>query len=103
MPPLVADLTARKQQLTGAASSQQSAASTVSQLIPWRGCVRVKRLSKKDMRTVEREYKRRRLDWEEAKKKKMTDFHKNVLNHRDLFLRFHKAKRSGTLIDTDFD
>lgn len=48
------------------------------------------------IRGVDKDLRRKKMEIEERRKRKQGDFLKCVLNHRDLFLKFHKNKRNGT-------
>jgi hypothetical protein len=56
---------------------------------------RVKKFAKRDSKNWEKDERRRRLEIEEKKKRRITDFHKQILDHREAFLRYHKQKRAG--------
>jgi hypothetical protein len=64
-------------------------------LISFKKFVRTKRQPKKDVRTWEKEDKRRRYEFEDKKKRRTNDYLKAILIHRDDFLRFHKGRKAG--------
>ena len=46
------------------------------------------------IRNLEKETRRKRLDFEDMLKRRQVDYMKAVLNHRDLFIKYHKLKRN---------
>lgn len=45
-------------------------------------------------RNLEKENRRKRLDFEDMKKRRQADYMKAVLNHRDLFVKYHRLKHN---------
>lgn len=64
-------------------------------LIPPSTCYRIRKQSKREIKNWEKEDKKRRIEGEEKKKRKVSDYHKALLEHRDAFFKFHKGARSG--------
>ncbi len=67
----------------------------LSELLPFRNYYRTKKQSRREMKAVEKEEKRRRFEIDERRRKKNAEYLKAVMLHRDDFFRFHKNKRSG--------
>jgi hypothetical protein len=69
----------------------------LSDMIPASSCYRIRKQSKREIKAWEKEDKRKRSEIEERKKRKVNDYHKTLMDHRDSFLKFHKGVRSGTV------
>jgi hypothetical protein len=64
-------------------------------LIPAASCYRIRKQSKREIKAWEKEDKKKRVEIEEKKKRKVSDYHKALMEHRDAFQKFHKGVRSG--------
>lgn len=71
--------------------------SYVSELLPRKNFHRTKRYAKKDVRLLEREEKRKKQEIDDKRKKKMNEYIRVVMAHREEFLRFHKTKRQDCI------
>jgi hypothetical protein len=98
-----------KQQLTGnpsATPAQLNAAvvhppvalgptNYVTELLAHRSFYRNRKQQRRDVKAWEKEDRRRRLELEDRRKKKATEYHKALLAHREDFFRFHKSRKFG--------
>jgi ATP-dependent helicase STH1/SNF2 len=73
-------------------NNNSNGSSSSVQPIAWRSLVRTKPV-RRDMRSYDREEKRKRGELEDKRRKRVADFHKTLFLHREEFLRFHKYKR----------
>ena len=69
-------------------------ANVVSQLLLRKNYTRTKRQPKRDLKIFERDEKKRRTDLQKLRTMREQEYLKELLAHREDFLRFHKAKRS---------
>lgn len=69
-------------------------ANYLSDLVPSSTCYRVRKQSKREIKSWEKDDKRKRSDTEERRKRKVTDYHKTLMEHREAFQKFHKNCRS---------
>lgn len=67
----------------------------LSELLPYRNFYRTKKHGKREVKAWEKDERRRRLELEDRRRRRMNEFHKMLVAHRDEFIRFHKGKRSG--------
>lgn len=66
-------------------------------LIPSSSCYRVRKQSKREIKIYEKEDKKKRIEIDEKRKKKISDYHKALMDHRDAFQKFHKNCRNGKI------
>ena len=64
-------------------------------LMPYKQYVRTKKQSLRDMKSFEKQDRKKKNEVDDKKKRRVNDFHKQLMIHRDDFLRFHKGKKSG--------
>ncbi|KAJ1441487.1 SNF2 family N-terminal domain-containing protein [Ochromonadaceae sp. CCMP2298] len=65
----------------------------LAELLPYRNFYRTKKQMRKDVKAWEREERRRRLEVEDRRKRRSTEYHKTLMAHKDEFFRFHKNKK----------
>ena len=66
-----------------------------SDLTPSASCYRVRKQSKREIKSWEKDDKKKRAETDDKRKKKLTDYHKALMEHRDAFQKFHKNCRLG--------
>lgn len=59
-----------------------------------RAHLRVRKPFRRDSKNWEKDERRRRLEGEERRRRRLNDYHKALMDHREAFARFHKQKRS---------
>ena len=69
-------------------------ASVVSQLLLRKSYTRTRRQQKRDLKLFERDEKKRRTDLQKLRTMREQEYLKELLAHREDFLRFHKTKRA---------
>lgn len=58
--------------------------------------IRTRRQSKREIKLIEREIKKKFIEKADSQRKNHAVFLKNVMSHREEFVRFHKNKRSDS-------
>ena len=64
-------------------------------LLPYKQHARTKKQYTRDVKTFEKNDRRKKNEAEDRKRRKTHEFHKLLMSQRDDFLRFHKSRRSG--------
>ena len=64
-------------------------------IVPASSCFRIRKQSKREIKAWEKDDKKKRVEIEEKKKRKVNDYHKALMEHRDAFQKFHKGVRTG--------
>lgn len=68
-------------------------------MVPYYLFARTKKQSVRDVKAFEKSDRKRKGESDDKKKRRMNEFHKVLIGHRDDLLRFHKARKAGGRLD----
>lgn len=71
------------------------ASNQLSELSNYSSFLRIRKQSKREIKAWDRDEKKKRLDYEDRKKKKNAEFLKVVMEHRESFFKAHKSAKAG--------
>ena len=83
---------------TPTTTTTESESHYLTKVTPWRLHIKQGKTFKKDLKLLEREEKRKRLEIDQKRRFKMQEYHKTLNQHRDDFLKFHKARKLGVYV-----
>jgi len=63
-------------------------------LMPYKQYIRSKKQSVRDVKSFEKLDRRKKNEVDDKKKRRVNEFHKQLMVHRDEFMRFHKGKKA---------
>lgn len=70
----------------------------LADMVPASSCYRIRKQSKREIKAWEKDDKRKRAEVDDKKRRKVSEYHKNLMEHRDSFLKFHKSVRGGNVL-----
>jgi ATP-dependent helicase STH1/SNF2 len=68
--------------------------SAQDECLAYRAHYRVRRQNKRDNKSFEKDEKRKRMESEDRRRRRVNEYLRVLLDHRESFLRFHKQKRA---------